>query len=131
MINELEKYNETIFDNIKHIDKNGTEYWFARELMVALKYKEWRYFKSIIDKAILSCNNSNNNAIDHFGVYTQMIKVAKGAKRKVDDYKLSRYACYLIVQNANPNNKAVALGQTYFAIQTRKQEILEEFEKFI
>ena len=91
-----------------------------------MNYKEWRNFKVVIDKAITSCENSNFNVLDHFVEVNKMIELGKTAKRKIDEYKLSRYACYLIVQNADPNKEVVALGQTYFAIQTRKQEITEQ-----
>ena len=96
--------------------------------MLVLGYKEWRYFKSTIEKAKISCNQSNYNESNHFGVYTKMVEIGSKTSRNIEDYKLSRYACYLIVQNSNPKIKAVALGQTYFAIQTRKQEILEDYE---
>ena len=124
-MNELE-INNSIFENIKHIDENGNEYWLARELQKCLQYSEYRKFKPIISKAINACVSSNQNINDHFGQVGGMIKIAKGAKRKIDDYKLSRYACYLIAQNADSRKKIVALAQTYFAIQTRRQELLEE-----
>ena len=114
-----------MFENIKHIDEYGNEYWYARELQKVLEYKEWRNFKIVIDKAITSCENSNFNVLNHFVETNKMIELGKTAKRKILDYELSRYACYLIVQNADPNKEVVALGQTYFAIQTRKQEITE------
>ena len=123
-MNEL-KTKENIFESIKNIDECGNEYWLARELMPLINYKEWRYFLSVIDKAKIACSNSNNNIKDHFGVNTKMVNIGSKTERNILDYKLSRYACYLIVQNANPRYKNVALGQTYFAIQTRKQEILE------
>ena len=122
----LEKYNEKNFEDIKHIDEYGNEYWYARELQIALDYKEWRKFLGVIDKAKDACNNSNFTLLDHFVQVDKMITAGKTAKRKVVDFKLSRYACYLIVQNANPNKEVVALGQTYFAIQTRKQELTEK-----
>lgn len=125
-MNEIKKYTEKIFEDIKHIDESGKEYWEARKLQKALEYKEWRNFKLVIDKAIISCNNSNFNVFDHFVEVNKMIELGKTAKRKQDDYKLSRYACYLIVQNADSKKKIVALGQTYFAVQTRKQELLEK-----
>ena len=125
-MNNIEKYKNKIFEDIKHIDKNYNEYWYARELMIILGYKEWRYFNTIIEKAKTSCFNSNNNISDHFGVYTKMVDIGSKTSRDVLDYKLTRYACYLIVQNSNPRYKNVALGQTYFAIQTRKQELSEE-----
>ncbi len=122
----LEKYNEKNFEDIKHIDEYGKEYWFARELQQVLDYKEWRKFLGVIDKAEDACNNSNFTLLDHFVQVDKMITAGKTAKRKVVDFKLSRYACYLIVQNASPNKEVVALGQTYFAIQTRKQELTEK-----
>ncbi len=121
---ELNNTNST-FESIKHLDKNGNEYWYARELQKALEYKEWRNFKVVIDKAIISCENSKFNVLDHFVEVNKMIELGKTAKRKIVEYKLSRYACYLIVQNADPSKEVIALGQTYFAIQTRKQEITE------
>ena len=120
------KYTDSTFESIKHIDEYGNEYWYARELQKALDYKEWRNFKVVIDKAITSCQNSNFNVLDHFVEFNKMIELGKTAKRKITEYKLSRYACYLIVQNADPNKEIIALGQTYFAMQTRKQEITEQ-----
>ena len=127
MKNEIEKYNETIFENIKHIDEEGVEFWYARELMIVLGYKEWRKFNGAIKKAIESCKGSNYRVSDNFGGADKIVKTGVATK-SIDDYKLTRYACYLIVQNCDSRKKAVALGQTYFAIQTRKQEILEEYE---
>ena len=118
------------FEDIKHIDEYGNEYWYARELQVALDYKKWQKFENVIENAKIACENSDNAVSDHFTQVGKMINTGKTAKRKVVDFKLSRYACYLIVQNANPRKKSVALGQTYFAIQTRKQEITElEYSK--
>ena len=119
-MNEIEIYNETIFENIKHIDKYGVEYWYARELQKALDYKEWRKFEGVIKKSMEACFNSNNEILDHFVEVAKMVDIGSNAKRKQLDYKLTRYACYLIVQNANPRKAVVALGQTYFAIKTRK-----------
>ena len=124
-MNEIKEYTKKIFEDIKHIDENGNEYWFARELMEVLEYKEWRKFNKVIQKALDACTGSNYCALDHFVLKDKMINIAKGAKRKIQDYKLSRYACYLIVQNCNPRIKIIALAQTYFAIQTRKQELSE------
>ena len=115
-----------IFEQIKHIDEYGSEYWEARELMPLLGYKEWRLFANIIEKAQVACSNSNNSISDHFGVYTKMVSIGSNTKRSIIDYKLSRYACYLIVQNSNPKYMNVALGQTYFAIQTRRMELTKE-----
>jgi len=125
-LNKTEKYNETIFENIKHINEFGEEYWDARELMPLLEYSKWENFHKVIKNAMLACENSNYSVAEHFPEVRKMIKIAKGAQRKVVDYELSRYACYLIVQNSNPKKESVALGQTYFAIQTRKQEITEK-----
>ena len=125
-MNELEKINETIFESIKHVDDDGNEYWYARELQKVLEYTEWRKFVGVIKKAINSCKASNYVASDHFVGTDKMINLGKGGQRKVPDYKLSRYACYLIAQNGDSRKKVIALAQTYFAIQTRKQELLEE-----
>ena len=119
------EYGTSVFEDIKHIDENGSEYWLAREMQKVLEYREWRNFKLVIDKAKMACEISSFNTSDHFVDFNKMIELAKGAKRRVLDYKLSRYACYLIVQNADPSKEVVALGQTYFAVQTRKQEITE------
>jgi len=125
MENELQLYKEKNFEEIKHIDERGNEYWEARELQQTLGYKEWRYFSAVIEKAQIACSQSNNNINSNFGVNTKIVKTGVSSKAVID-YKLSRYACYLIVQNANPKYDAVALGQTYFAIQTRKMELTEE-----
>ena len=124
-MNSIEQYKEKTFEDIKHIDDNGNEYWEARELQQILGYKEWRYFSAVIEKAQVSCSQSNNNINSNFGVSTKIVKTGVSTKTIID-YKLSRYACYLIVQNANPKFEAVALGQTYFAVQTRKMELTEE-----
>ena len=115
-----------LFENIKHIDDYGNEYWYARELQKVLEYKDWRNFQKVIDKAVLSANNSISSEEDWVVEINKPIKTGKGKEEIIKDYKLSRYICYLIVQNADPNKEVVALGQTYFAIQTRKQEITEQ-----
>ena len=125
-MNELEKINETIFESIKHVDDDGNEYWYARELQKVLEYTEWRKFVGVIKKAINSCKASNYVTSDHFVGADKMINLGKGGQRKVSDYKLSRYACYLIAQNGDSRKKVIALAQTYFAIQTRKHELLEQ-----
>ena len=125
-MNELEKINETIFESIKHVDEDGNEYWYARELQKVLEYKRWDKFYNVIESAQVACSISNNNVLYHFSQVGKMIYLGKGGQRKISDYKLSRYACYLIAQNGDSRKKVIALAQTYFAIQTRKQELLEE-----
>ena len=120
------KYSNNTFENIKHIDDYGNEYWYARELQKVLEYKDWRNFQKVIDKAVLSANNSVSNEENWIVEVNKPIKTGKGKEEFIKDYKLSRYICYLIVQNADPSKEVVALGQTYFAIQTRKQEITEQ-----
>ena len=122
-MNELELYKEKIFDDIKHTDEYGNEYWFARELQFILEYKRWDKFSNVINKAKISCIKSQYQINDHFLQVGKMVEIGSGALKKIIDYKLSRYACYLIVQNADSSKEVVALGQTYFAIQTRRQEI--------
>ena len=121
----LEKENVT-FEEIKHIDENGVEFWYARELQLVLDYKEWRKFENVIIKSKESCKNSDINICDHFVDIDKMVKIGSCAKRKQKDYKLSRYGYYLIAQNGDSRKKVIALAQTYFAIQTRKQEISEK-----
>ena len=125
-MNELKECTEKMFEDIKHIDEEGNEYWLARELQSTLGYHQWRSINDLIVRAKVACKESKYNVDDHFAVQRKMIKLAKGAVRKVIDYKLSRYACYLIVMNGNPKKEIIALGQTYFAIQTRKQELSEK-----
>ena len=126
----IEEYNDKIFEKIKHIDEYGNEYWEARELMPLLEYSKWENFHKVIKRAMIACKASNNNVFDCFPEVRKSIISGKGRESFIIDYNLNRYACYLIVQNANPNKKSVALGQTYFAVQTRKQEITElEYSK--
>jgi len=117
------------FEDIKHTDENGGEFWYARELSLVLEYTEWRNFSKVIDKALLSCQNSGFECADHFVEVNKTIAMPKGATKKIKDYELSRYACYLIVQNGDPRKEPIALGQTYFAIQTRRQEIADAFNR--
>ena len=124
-MNNIKNYNETIFEKMKYTNENGSEYWYARELMQALQYTKWGNFIKVIEKAKLACKLSENIITNHFADVGKTIKMPKGASKVIDDYELSRYACYLIVQNADSRKKVVALGQTYFAVQTRKQEITD------
>lgn len=123
---EIELYQEEIFENIRHIDEYGNEYWLARELMKALSYSQWRRFEETIKRAEEACKNSGNTILEHFANVGKTIPMPKNANKVIKDYKLSRYACYLIAQNGDSRKKVIALAQTYFAIQTRKQEILEK-----
>ena len=128
-MSELEKrenYNNETFEDIKHIDENGIEFWYARELQSVLNYKEWRKFENVINKAKESCKNSDITVFDHFVDVDKMVRIGSGAERKQKDYKLTRYACYLVAQNGDTRKRVIALAQTYFAIQTRKQEISEK-----
>ena len=122
---EIKKYNETVFEDIKHIDEYGNEYWLARELQNVLEYKRWDKFCNVIDNAKKACENSNYKVFEHFSQVGKTSKMPNGGVKKLLDYKLSRYACYLIVQNADPRKESIALGQTYFAVQTRRQELTE------
>ena len=120
------EYTSSVFESIKHIDEFGNEFWYARELSKVLEYKDWRNFLRVLNKAKEACKNAG------FNVNEQLVDINKLSKRNnnalinIEDFKLSRYICYLIVQNADPSKEVVALGQTYFAIQTRKQEITEQ-----
>ena len=118
--------NNTVFENIKHIDEEGREYWSARELMPILEYSKWENFHKVIKQAMVACEQSNNNINDWFPEVRKPIINGKGRKSFKIDYKLSRYACYLIVQNSDPRKEVIALAQTYFAVQTRKQELSEK-----
>ena len=121
---EIIEYSENLFDSIKHIDEYGNEYWLARELQKVLGYSKWDKFLNVIERAKESCKNSKYNASDHF-VQVGKIVDAGVTHKTIIDYKLSRYACYLIVQNGDSRKEVIALGQTYFAMQTRKQELSE------
>ena len=128
-MNKLEKnenYNNKTFEDIKHIDQNGIEFWYARELMPILQYSNWQNFEKIIHKAKISCQNSDISVFEHFIDINKTIKMPKGAQKTIIDYELTRYACYLIAQNGDARKKVIAIAQTYFAVQTRKQEISEK-----
>ena len=120
--------DESAFENIKKHLEDGTEFWYARELQGVLEYTEWRNFKKVIDKAKIACDNSGNYVDDHFVDVNKMVQIGSGADRIVDDIQLSRYACYLIVQNGDPRKEIIAIGQTYFAVKTRQQEVIENYD---
>ena len=123
--NKIEYVKESIFEQYKKLNEFGQEYWSAREFYKIIDYKRWDSFIKVIDRAKNACQNSNQDIENHFRRVTKMVTIGSNAPRDVGDLQLSRYACYLIVQNADPSKPIVALGQTYFAIQTRKQEIQE------
>ena len=125
---EQNSYTESLFESIKHINEYGEEFWYARELQRALKYTEWRNFFKVISKSMTACENSENMVSDHF-VDVNKIVEAGATSKPVDDYELSRYACYLIVQNGDSRKKVIALGQTYFAVKTRQQELIDNFDE--
>ena len=127
---ELVDPKNSVFEQIRHIDENDIEYWSAREMAKVLEYSEYRHFLPVIEKAKEACANSNNDPLDHFEI-SEMVSIGSGAKRPLESVKLSRYACYLIVQNADPSKEVVANGQTYFAIQTRIAEIkqMDEYNR--
>ena len=124
--NELILRTEKTFEEIKHIDENGDEFWYARELMISLGYAKWDNFRGVIVKAMQSCENSNISIFDCFAEVGKPIISGKGKTEYIEDYKLTRYACYLIAQNGSPSKKQIALAQTYFAVKTRQQEMTEE-----
>lgn len=124
---ERANYSESLFDSIKHETETGEEFWYARELQVALEYTEWRNFSKVIERAKNSCQNSGNPISDHFVEVNKIVK-AGATTKDIGDIELSRYACYLIVQNGDSRKKVIALGQTYFAVKTRQQELIENFD---
>lgn len=126
-MNELSPNNLT-FEDIRKFDEEGNEYWFARELGFLMEYARWENFETAINRAISASENSGQPVENHFRELTKMVKTGSGAQREIKDYKLSRYACYLIAQNGDPSKQVIARAQTYFAVQTRKQEILEGLE---
>jgi len=123
MAKDISQQHNNLFEQIKQIDEQGNEYWSARDLSKVLEYSEYRHFLPVIERAKEACANSSQQVADHFEDILEMVAIGSGAKRKSESVKLSRYACYLIVQNADPGKEVVALGQTYFAVQTRLQEI--------
>ena len=145
-MNELEVQQKKLFDDLRHFDENGNEFWFARELQTALQYKEWRNFQKVISTAQIACKISQQTVADHFVEVNKMIEmptkprknpsqdfgfveVNKTKTKAIPDYKLTRYACYLIVMNGDPRKEVIAWGQTYFAVKTRQQELAELYEQ--
>ncbi|HOG01251.1 MAG: DNA-damage-inducible protein D [Firmicutes bacterium ADurb.Bin248] len=128
-MSNLRKYSDETFESIKHVNENGAEFWYARELQTVLEYTEWRNFENVIEKAKISCENSRNNVPDHFVDVNKTIAMPKSAQKDIQDYRLSRYACYLIVMNGDPRKEVVAVGQTYFAVKTRQQELVEGYDR--
>jgi DNA-damage-inducible protein D len=117
------------FEEIKVTRTDGSEYWSARELALVLDYTEWRNFSKVVDRAMIACQNSGYDVQDHFVEVNKMVEIGSRSKRQVIDYELSRYACYLIVQNGDPRKEVIALGQTYFAIQAYRREIADRFNQ--
>ena len=128
-MSNVQKYSEDTFEHIKHIDENGNEFWYARELCTVLEYADWRNFQNAIFKAMEACENSGDHIQDHFGDTTKMINLGKSATRGVPDYVMSRNACYLTVMNCDPQKAVIALGQTYFAVKTRQMELIENYDQ--
>ncbi len=126
---DTKNYSEEIFENLKHINEYGQEFWYARELQPALEYSQWRYLKEAIERAKTACANSGQNMSDHFAEVRKMVEIGSNAKREIEDIALSRYACYLIVMNGDPRKEIIALGQTYFAVKTRQQELIEDYDR--
>lgn len=129
MSQDLMRYSDQTFEDIKHIDEDGQEFWYARELQRVLEYAQWRYMKEAVERARLACENSGLNPDDHFAEVRKMVPIGSGAERAVEDYMLSRFACYLVVMNGDPRKEVIALGQAYFAVKTRQQELIENYEE--
>ena len=131
MNNDIQKTPASLFENLKHLTDDGIEYWTSRELSRALEYTDYRNFLLVIDKAKEACKNSGHRVLDHFVEFNEMVLIGSTARREIESVKLSRYACYLIVQNADPSKEIIAAGQTYFATQTRLQELRKSAEYHI
>lgn len=128
-MNDLSTNQKKLFDNIKHTDEYGNEYWLARELQGTLQYAKWENFHKVIKTAQIACKISQQEVSDHFPEVRKTINMPKGATKIVTDYRLTRYACYLIVMNGDPRKEVIALGQTYFAVRTRQQELAELYDR--
>lgn len=128
-MSDLVIYSEETFESIKHYTDAGVEFWYARELSKVLQYSDWRNFQNAIFKAMEACKNSGNDIADHFGETTTLTKIGGNIPREIGDYALSRYACYLIVMNGDPKKEIIAAGQTYFAVKTRQQELIDDYDE--
>ena len=128
-MSKLVKYSEQTFESIKHVNEYGEEYWLARELQPVLEYAQWRRYSDAIERAKLACKNSGFAVEDHFADVGKMVDIGSGAERQIDDVMLSRYACYLIVMNGDPRKEVIAIGQSYFAVKTRQQELIDNYEQ--
>lgn len=128
MNNNITNYSEEVFEKIKNINEYNQEFWYARDLQKVLEYSEWRNFNGVIDKAKESCEKSGNDITDHFVDVNKMVDLGSNAIREIEDIMLSRYACYLTVMNGDIRKEVIALGQTYFAVKTRQQEIIEDYD---
>lgn len=129
MNNEIARYSEETFESIKHVDEYGYEFWYARELQRVLEYTQWRRFADAIERAKLACSNSGYSASEHFADVGKSSPMPHGGVRILEDYRLSRYACYLIVMNGDPRKEVIAVGQTYFAVKTRQQELIDHYDE--
>lgn len=125
----IKHYSEETFESIKHVNDYGQEYWLARELQRVLEYSDYRNFELTISKAMEACKTAGGQVEDHFGEVTEMVEIGSGARRELKSYELSRYACYLIVMNGDPRKEVIAVGQTYFAIKTRQQELIDQYDQ--
>ena len=129
MNNKIARYSEETFESIKHVNEYGNEFWYARELQSILEYTEWRNFQKLIEKAQTACENSDMAVDECFVEVNKTSPMPNGGVKLIDDYILSRYACYLIVMNGDPRKEVIAVGQTYFAVKTRQQELIDHYDE--